>query len=71
MIINTRIAYVLAGKRRMKHLSQEQLAQQVGLDVSTIVRIEEKPSVGSDVQFKWNHKGESTIMKTIKNLLEN
>lgn len=45
MIINTRIAYVLAGKRRMKHLSQEQLAQQVGLDVSTIVRIEEKPSL--------------------------
>ena len=45
MIINTRIASVLAAKRRMKHLSQEQLAQQVGLDVSTIVRIEEKPSL--------------------------
>ncbi len=34
-------------------------------------RIEEKPSIGSDVQFKWNHKGESTITKVIKNLLEN
>lgn len=44
MIINTRIASVLAGKRRMKHLSQEQLAQKVGLDV----RIEEKPSLEQD-----------------------
>ena len=30
----------------------------------------EKPSVGSDVQFRWNHKGESTITKVIRNLLE-
>ena len=44
MIIKTRIASVLAGKRRMKHLSQEQLAQKVGLDV----RIEEKPSLEQD-----------------------
>lgn len=44
MIINTRIASVLAAKRRMKHLSQEQLAQKVGLDV----RIEEKPSLEQD-----------------------
>ena len=44
MIINTRIASVLAAKRRMKNLSQEQLAQQVGLDV----RIEEKPSLEQD-----------------------
>lgn len=44
MIINTRIASVLAGKRRMKHLSQEQLAQKVGLDV----RLEEKPSLEQD-----------------------
>ena len=48
MIINTRIASVLAAKRRMKHLSQEQLAQKVGLDISTIVRIEEKPSLEQD-----------------------
>ena len=33
--------------------------------------MEEKPSVGSDVQFRWNHKGESTITKVINNLLEN
>ena len=44
MIINTRIASVLAAKRRMKHLSQEQLAQKVGLDV----RLEEKPSLEQD-----------------------
>ena len=48
MIINTRIASVLAAKRRMKNLSQEQLAQKVGLDISTIVRIEEKPSLEQD-----------------------
>lgn len=29
-----------------------------------------KPEVGSDVQFIWNHKGESTITKVFKNLLE-
>ena len=44
MIINTRSASVLAAKRRMKHLSQEQLAQKVGLDV----RLEEKPSLEQD-----------------------
>ena len=27
--------------------------------------------LGSDVQFRWNHKGESTITKVIRNLLEN
>ena len=32
--------------------------------------LSEKPSVGSDVQFRWNHKGESTITKVIRNLLE-
>jgi hypothetical protein len=32
--------------------------------------LREKPSVGSDVQFIWNHKGESTITKVIRNLLE-
>ena len=32
--------------------------------------IAEKPVVGSDVQFIWNHKGESTITKLIKNMLE-
>lgn len=32
--------------------------------------IQEKPIIGSDVQFKWNHKGESTITKVITNLLE-
>lgn len=32
--------------------------------------IAEKPVVGSDVQFIWNHKGESTITKLFKNLLE-
>ena len=30
----------------------------------------EKPSGGSDVQFRWNHKGESTITRVIRNLLE-
>ena len=29
-----------------------------------------KPEVGNDVQFIWNHKGESTITKVFKNLLE-
>ena len=33
--------------------------------------LKEKPCVGSDVQFRWNHKGESTITKVIRNLLEN
>ena len=33
--------------------------------------LQEKPSVGSDVQFYWNHKGgESKITKVVKNLLE-
>ena len=32
--------------------------------------INEKPQKGSDVQFIWNHKGESTITKVFKNLLE-
>ena len=32
--------------------------------------LSEKPSVGSDVQFIWNHKGESKITKVFKNLLE-
>ena len=30
----------------------------------------EKPVVGSDVQFIWNHQGESTITKVLHNLLE-
>ncbi len=30
----------------------------------------EKPVVGSDVQFAWNHQGESTITKVLYNLLE-
>lgn len=30
----------------------------------------EKPVVGSDVQFIWNHQGESRITKVIRNLLE-
>ena len=35
--------------------------------------LEEKPQVGSDVQFYWNHKaqGESQITRVIENLLEN
>ena len=33
--------------------------------------LEEKPEKGSDVQFIWNHKGESRITKVFKNLLEN
>ena len=32
--------------------------------------ISEKPIVGSDVQFDWNHKGESRITKVFRNLLE-
>lgn len=32
--------------------------------------IREKPCVGSDVQFKWNHKGDSIITKIIKNMLD-
>ena len=32
--------------------------------------LKEKPVKGSDVQFAWNHKGESTITKVFKNLLE-
>ena len=33
--------------------------------------LQEKPDVGSDVQFCWNHKGgESKITKVVKNLLE-
>ncbi|MBR1674532.1 MAG: hypothetical protein IJ703_06185 [Eubacterium sp.] len=30
----------------------------------------EKPVVGSDVLFIWNHKGESRVMKVFRNLLE-
>lgn len=30
----------------------------------------EKPTAGSDVQFIWNHKGESVITKVFKNLIE-
>lgn len=29
-----------------------------------------KTEAGSDVQFMWNHKGESQITKVFKNLLE-
>ena len=32
--------------------------------------LKEKPAAGSDVQFIWNHKGESRITKVFKNLLE-
>ena len=32
--------------------------------------IHEKPVIGSDVQFIWNHKGSSIITKVITNLLE-
>ena len=32
--------------------------------------LKEKPVKGSAVQFAWNHKGESTITKVFKNLLE-
>ena len=32
--------------------------------------LDKKPEVGSDVQFIWNHKGESSITKVIKNMLE-
>ena len=30
-----------------------------------------KPTVGSDVQFIWNHKGESRIVKVFRNMLDN
>lgn len=30
----------------------------------------EKPAAGSDVQFVWNHKGDSVITKVLHNLLE-
>ena len=33
-------------------------------------KMESKPEVGSDVQFIWNHKGESKITRVVKNLLE-
>ena len=32
--------------------------------------LSEKPVPGGDVQFKWNHRGISTITKVIRNLLE-
>lgn len=32
--------------------------------------INEVPAEGSDVQFVWNHKGESVVTKVFKNLLE-
>lgn len=32
--------------------------------------LKDKVKKGSDVQFIWNHKGESTITKVFKNLLE-
>ena len=32
--------------------------------------LDKKLEVGSDVQFIWNHKGESSITKVIKNMLE-
>ena len=32
--------------------------------------VETKPSVGSDVQFVWNHRGVSTVTEVIVNLLE-
>ena len=32
--------------------------------------LDKEPSIGSDVQFIWNHKGESRITKIFKNLLE-
>jgi hypothetical protein len=32
--------------------------------------INKKPMVGSDVQFIWNHKGDSSITKVFQNLLE-
>ena len=32
--------------------------------------VTEKPQAGSDVQFSWNHKGESSITKVFRNLLE-
>lgn len=32
--------------------------------------LQERPVIGSDVQFAWNHKGESIITKVIMNLLD-
>ena len=32
--------------------------------------INEIPKAGSDVKFKWNHRGESEITMVFKNLLE-
>ena len=32
--------------------------------------LKEEPSVGSDVKFIWNHKGESKVTQVFKNLLE-
>ena len=32
--------------------------------------LKEKPSAGSDVLFRWNRRGESTVTKVIRNLLE-
>lgn len=32
--------------------------------------MKEKPVVGSDVQFEWNHKGDSKITRVIKNMLD-
>lgn len=32
--------------------------------------MKEKPAAGSDVQFVWNHKGDSAITKVLHNLLE-
>ena len=32
--------------------------------------LDKEPSIGSDVQFIWNHKGESCITKVFRNLLE-
>ena len=32
--------------------------------------VTEKPQAGSDVQFSWNHNGESSITKVFRNLLE-
>ncbi len=32
--------------------------------------VAEKPKMGSDVQFAWNHNGVPTITKVFRNLLE-
>jgi len=32
--------------------------------------LDKEPLIGSDVQFIWNHKGESCITKVFRNLLE-